>query len=85
MYERLAARYGSLLTRFGGGQKIPVAVSLLANNDGSVDGRVAAGSHPYDRSVLVDEEPGLGHQLHRLNNQPGIILAERRVARDQPG
>ncbi len=31
--------------------------------------------YPYDGSVLCGEEPGLGHRLHRLNNQLGIILA----------
>ena len=33
------------------------------------------GPYPYDRSVLVGEEPELGLLLHRLNNQLGIILA----------
>lgn len=31
--------------------------------------------YPYDRSVLLGEEPELGLLLHRLNNQLGVILA----------
>ena len=45
--------------------------------------------YPYDRSVLVGEEPELGLLLHRLNNQLGIILANAELLEsklgDQPG
>ena len=41
--------------------------------------------YPYDRSVLVGEEPELGHLLHRLNNQLGIILANAELLETKLG
>ena len=42
-------------------------------------------TYPYDRSVLVGEEPGLGLLLHRLNNQLGIILANAELLETRLG
>lgn len=41
--------------------------------------------YPYDRSVLVGEERGLGHRLHRLNNQLAIILANAELLETKLG
>ena len=41
--------------------------------------------YPYDRSVLVGEEPELGLLLHRLNNQLGIILANAELLETKLG
>jgi len=41
--------------------------------------------YPYDRSVLVGEQPELGHLLHRLNNQLGIILANAELLETKLG